>query len=185
MKPGLIYDKKSIASALNEAINHFNQYINSLDKSRFENSPPGKWNAGQQLDHLIRSIKPLNLAYALPGFILKAMFGEANRNSKTYSALAEKYKLKLAAGGKASGRFLPPSIAFESKGKLCKRYNHEKEKLLRKIEKISETDLDKYILPHPLLGRLTLREMLFFTIHHNEHHLELVKKYSAAQIVRK
>ena len=36
-------------------------------------------------------------------------------------------------------------------------------------------DLDKYVLPHPLLGKVTLREMLYFTIHHNEHHLELLK----------
>ena len=178
-----IYDKKSITSALNEAIDNFYQFVNFLDIDRFEKSPPGKWNAGQHLDHLIRSIKPLNIAYGLPGFILKVMFGVANRNSKTYSALVDKYELKLAAGGKASGRFLPPLVKFESKGKLCKEYKHQKEKLISKIEKFSETDLDKYILPHPLLGKLTLREMLFFTIHHNEHHLKLIKFYSASQII--
>jgi hypothetical protein len=30
--------------------------------------------------------------------------------------------------------------------------------------------LDLLILPHPLLGKLTLREMLYFTLYHVEHH---------------
>jgi len=51
---------------------------------------------------------------------------------------------------------------------------------VKKIKNYNEANLDKYIIPHPLLGKLTLREMLFFTIHHNEHHLDLIKKYSSA-----
>jgi hypothetical protein len=31
-----------------------------------------------------------------------------------------------------------------------------------------------YRLPHPLLGKLTVREMLFFTVYHNAHHLDQV-----------
>jgi hypothetical protein len=26
------------------------------------------------------------------------------------------------------------------------------------------------VLPHPLLGKLTIREMLYFTVYHGEHH---------------
>jgi hypothetical protein len=33
-----------------------------------------------------------------------------------------------------------------------------------------EEDLDRYRLPHPLLGKLTVREMLLFTVYHNYHH---------------
>jgi|SRR5882672_10633400 len=55
--------------------------------------------------------------------------------------------------------------------------------LIAKIEKQSEADLDKYILLHPLLGKLILREMLYFTIHHNEHHLELLKSRVAYKSV--
>ena len=62
--------------------------------------------------------------------------------------------------------------------KLIKKYVLHKEKLIAKIEKQTESDLDKYILPHPLLGKVTLREMLYFTIHHNEHHLELLRNRS-------
>jgi hypothetical protein len=30
-------------------------------------------------------------------------------------------------------------------------------------------------LPHPLLGKLTLREMIYFTIYHVQHHHKLVQ----------
>jgi hypothetical protein len=170
-----IHDKPQIIAALNEKVDEFNRYISSLNKEQFEASPNGKWSAGQNLDHLIRAIKPLQIAYGLPKFVLSIFFGKANRTSRTYDELVIKYKTKLAAGGKASGPFIPPAVNFQKKEALIKRYADQKQKLISKIENQSEADLDKYILPHPLLGKLTLREMLYFTIHHNEHHLELLK----------
>lgn len=170
-----IQTKDQIAAALKRNVTVFNDFIASLDKEQFEATPNGKWSAGQNLDHLIRSIKPLQMAYGLPKFVLGILFGKANRPSKTYDELVNKYKTKLVAGGRASGPFIPPAVSFEKKDELIKSYAQQKRKLIIKIEKQKEEALDKYILPHPLLGKLTLREMLFFTIHHNEHHLELLK----------
>jgi hypothetical protein len=169
-----INNKLEIIAALNEKVNAFNQFILPMNKEQFEATPGGKWSAGQNLDHLIRSIKPLQLAYTLPKFVLKMMFGKTNRPSRTYDELVVKYKTKLAAGGQASGPFIPPVILIEKKDALLKKYEEQKQKLIAKIQKQNEEDLDVYILPHPLLGKLTLREMLFFTIHHNEHHLEIL-----------
>jgi DinB superfamily len=169
-------NKLEIIAALNKNIDLFNQHIASLNKEQFESTPEGKWSAGQNLEHLYRSIKPLTLAYALPGFILKLMFGKANRPSKTFEELVAKYKNKLAAGGRASGRFIPPIVLFTDKEALIKKYNHQKEKLIQKTNGWSEEKLDQYILPHPLLGKITLREMLYFTIYHNEHHLKIVQR---------
>jgi hypothetical protein len=47
-------------------------------------------------------------------------------------------------------------------------------KLCLSLDTYSEDELDQYILPHPLLGKLTLREMLFFTIYHVKHHENLI-----------
>ena len=171
-----VYNKSEIIVALDKNITEFNNYILSLDKDQFEISPEGKWSAGQNLEHLIRAIKPLQPAFGLPKFILKIFFGKANRPSKSYEDLVAKYKSKLAGGGKASGPYIPPLVHFKNKEALVKKYELQKQKLIRKTEKQKENELDKYILPHPLLGKITLREMLFFTIYHNEHHLEILKQ---------
>ncbi len=63
----------------------------SLNKEQFENTSGGKWSAGQNLYHLILSIQPLQSAFSLPKFILSFLFGKANRQSKSYEALVEKY----------------------------------------------------------------------------------------------
>ena len=170
-----IHEKPQIIFALNENIDAFNKYISTLNKEQFEATPGGKWSAGQNLDHLIRAVKPLQPAYSLPKVALRILFGKTNRPSRTYDELVAKYKAKLAAGGRASGPFIPPFISFEKKDLLIKKYTALKQKLIAKIQKQNEKDLDVYILPHPLLGKVTLREMLYFTIHHNEHHLELLK----------
>jgi len=173
-----VYNKQELSSALEEKVNAFNNYVASLNKEQFEANPGDKWSAGQNLDHLIRSIRPLQLAYSLPKFILRIAFGKANRPSRSYEEIVQKYVSKLATGGRASGPFIPPVILFEQKDSLIKKYTRHKKKLTGKIGNHSEEDLDKYILPHPLLGKVTLREMIFFTIHHNEHHLETLKSRS-------
>ena len=170
-----IQSKEEIIVALNEKVDAFISHISALNSQQFEMTPNEKWSAGQNLDHLIRSIQPLQLAYSLPKFMLKLLFGKANRPSKTYEELVAKYKAKLAAGGRASRRFVPPIIYADKKTTLLSTYQKQKQKLISKIKNTNEKDLDLYILPHPLLGKITLREMLFFTIYHNEHHLEILR----------
>ena len=40
----------------------------------------------------------------------------------------------------------------------------------------SEGDLDRVRLPHPLLGTLTVREMLLFALYHGLHHVNSVAR---------
>ena len=136
----------------------------------------GKWTAGQHLDHIIRSVKPLNQGLMLPGFLLKIIFGKANRASKTYEELVAKYQLKLSQGGKATAAFIPPKITAAQKEQLLNILQKRSSKLCRQVNGFSEAQLDNLIAPHPLLGKLTLREMLYFTAYHVQHHRELVEK---------
>lgn len=155
----------------------FINYIQSLNEVDFNAALPGKWNAGQQIDHIIRAVKPLTQAFMLPGFMLKIMFGSANRTGKSYEALVEKYKNKLSEGGRASGQFIPPVRTFDERKKLVATLQKLVNKLKNQVNKYSENDLDFLILPHPLLGRVTLREMLYFTIYHVAHHHRLTEEY--------
>jgi DinB superfamily len=83
---------------------------------------------------------------------------------------------KLAKGGQASGRFVPKEISPQEKPLLPKAIMHYTNELCKKLEKLSEEELDTYLLPHPLLGKLTFREMLYFTAYHAEHHHLIAKR---------
>src|SRR5262245_23896301 len=123
----MIQDKDQIIAALNEKVDAFNNFISPLNKEQFEVMPGDKWSAGQNLDHLIRTIKTLQLADRLPKFILKWKFGKTNRPSRGYDELVTKYKTKLAAGGRAIGQFIPPAISYEQKDELLKTYEEQKQ----------------------------------------------------------
>lgn len=169
-------NKEQLAQLLQTNHTQFIQQLEVLKDDDFCYAPEGKWSAAQQLDHIVRSVSPVNMALGIPKFIVQWKFGMANRPSKSFDALIEKYNLKLSAGGKASGRFVPPTVTANKKEQLLARLNTLVVKLSAKTIKHSEDSLDKYILPHPLLGKLTFREMLYFTAYHVEHHGRLIEK---------
>lgn len=155
---------------LKESYVHFIGTINRVSDTDFTKSVNQKWTAGQQLDHIIKSVAPVNQAFALPGFVLKLSFGKANRPSRTYDQLVTKYQAKLSEGGIAPGRFVPASISVSQRTALISKLEKLVGSLSARIEGFSEKQLDLLILPHPLLGKLTLREMIYFTIYHAAHH---------------
>jgi hypothetical protein len=46
----------------------------------------------------------------------------------------------------------------------------------RPFRRWPEAKLDAIQLPHPLLGNLTVREMLFFTLFHQSHHMDVIRR---------
>lgn len=163
-------NKQQIISLLQKNHIDFTDYIKSLREEDFLFTIDNKWTAGRQAEHILRSIKPVKFAFTLPLFLLNLIFGKANRASRTYEHLLERYKEKLAAGGRASGRFIPQPVAFADKEKICIEILAVNNAICNKVNSCTEEALENYILPHPLLGKLTLREMLYFNILHVEHH---------------
>ena len=63
------------------------------------------------------------------------------------------------------------------KEKVLDSFNKSMEILICTINnKWKDSQLDQYLAPHPLLGKLTLRELCYFTIYHTEHHLHIIKE---------
>ncbi len=168
-------DKKFIETLLRTHADDLVSFVNTQSASQFIETPGGKWSVGQNLDHLNKSLSPVNLALRLPRFVLRVLFGKPNRTPRTYDELVDRYHQKLAAGGRASGQFIPPSINADKKDKLIEKFRKETIAMSKLMNHSQENQLDNYLLPHPLLGKLTLREMLFFSVYHIKHHMELLK----------
>lgn len=164
-------DKATIITKLDRNYSGFADFVGPMPEADFVFSLNGeKWSAGQQADHLCRSLAPLNKGLKAPEFVLKTMFGKSDHPSATYDELVARYREALSAGGSAPEPFRPDAIAFEEKDRIVEELRQQVETLCRNIEKFDEEKLDLLVLPHPLLGKLTLREMFYFTIYHAEHH---------------
>jgi hypothetical protein len=168
-------NKDEIIHQSKKIFNDFSEYCLALPNDVLFFQPADKWSAAQNVDHLVRSMKRTHLAYSLPKFITRMFIGKPNRPSKTYDELVAKYKLKLQQGGKASGSFIPSEVR-ENKLKLINNWTMIVSKYILTLDKKwNDGTLDKYIAPHPLLGKITLRELCYFTIYHTEHHLNIIK----------
>ena len=164
-----------IQQKLIENHRRFTDYIESLPGDVFGISRNGKWSPAQHLDHIRRSVQPLAQGFRLPKWLIKMIFGRSNRPGRTYDELVLKYTRKLEEGGRASGRFIPKEISLGQKKKLISSLNTDVQSLTRNLNKFTESELENIVLPHPLLGKLTIKEMMYFTIYHAEHHLKLTE----------
>ena len=167
--------KSTIITSLNDAVNQFNALILSLNQNEFETNFNDKWSAGQDLVHLIKLLRILNIAYTIPKPILHILYGVNKKESRTFEHLSTLYKTALAGGAKSPALYLPKPVLFNAKNDLIKKHVILNQLFISKFNKITESDLDKYQLPHPILGKVTLRELGAFTSFHTEHHFELLK----------
>ncbi len=147
----------------------FANFIAAQSEPNFSFATDGKWNAGQQLGHIVLSVAALNHAINNPKYLQPLAEMLPQRPPMDFGALVALYN-QLVTGAQAPPRFIPDSIQFEQKEKLVQEMTNAIEELCNHMDDYSESDLDKLTLPHPRLGRLSIREMLFFTIHHAAHH---------------
>ncbi len=169
---------KDLINNKHEALFHF---LATHNDQKWNKGPEGKWTTGQHIVHLIQSAKPLNKALGIPKFVLQYKFGKANRPCRSYDDLVSRYLAKLA---KVNGQVVSPysnNIPISSpieKEKLILELTNQKNILLKKVDKLSDKQLDKYLIPHPAMGRMILREIIMWSAYHVEHHHKiLVQKY--------
>lgn len=136
------------------------------------------WSPAETVRHLSKSTRPVVKALTMPKILLRVRFGKPGRASLTYDALRARYLDALAAGGEA-GRFAPSRRAENDLGArraIMAELGRVNAELRTAISRWSERKLDRLQLPHPLLGKLTVREMLFFTLYHHRHHIGVVER---------
>jgi len=173
-------DKQSIADILEEKNQNLLTWLEKQDPEKWQKGPEGKWTTGQQALHLLQSIKPLNDALSMPKFLLRYKFGKANREVRDYETVVQRYqdRLKEAQGRtfKGSQNMKVPNL--KEKEYILTRLQVENKKLQYKTKKMSDKNLDTLILPHPLMGKMPVREIIMWTAYHIEHHTKtLQEKY--------
>lgn len=171
-------NKVEIKARLEESYQEYLAFVGKLSHDEYEYAPDGKWNAGEQTLHLIKSVKPIAKGLGLPKFILKFKFGKTNRPSRSYDEIVEKYRNKLEGNRyEAPAAFSPSTVRFTQASELDKKLRIQIETVEKKLSNWTEEQLDDFIVPHPLLGKITVRELFYFTIYHAHHHQLLIKQY--------
>ena len=177
MNKDTLWAKEDILESLRQHHDNFNELIAGLPDSAFTFSWNEKWTPGQQFTHIRKSVAPVAFAFRIPKFLLRFQFGVANRPSRSYDDLVARY-LKALTNNKAVApkAFRPPEVPFKNREHEIRRYKTAIQQLVRAAQKCSDKDLEYYVVPHPLIGKLTLREILFFCIYHVQHHQNITQE---------
>jgi hypothetical protein len=166
--------QSEILNKLEEEFSDIEKTASSFTEDQFFQNPiPGKWSAAQNLEHLFMSTRPLAGLFATPE-VMAEKWGRSNKPSCSYDEVVEVYLQRVGNVGAGIPAFTPQDTEL-TKGEQIIKFDLVNEKLVDRAAKLSEADLDTYQAPHPLIGLLTVREFLYFTLYHSKRHHGAIK----------
>lgn len=154
--------------ALVLAFSEVEALFSQVDNAKINFKPTEKWSFGEEMVHLILSTNGTALVLSSPDERLLP----SDHPSRSYDGIVEEYKAKL---------LLNPTIGQSIADKERKQYKGEELKAsfasagqsaLSALKNWDEAKADQWMVwKHPLLGKMTAREMIYFTVYHTRHHL--------------
>lgn len=168
-------DKVTIIKSIEETVIQFNEFVSKLKKDEFEININDKWSAGQDLVHLIKVLRIVNIGFTLPKPVLRLMYGINKNDTRSFEHLQQLYKNALAGGAKAPTIYIPKPVTYQEKDNLIQKHESLNKSFIHKLNNHTQFELDCYRLPHPILGKISLGELAVFTSFHTSHHLDLLK----------
>lgn len=150
-------------------------YVNILPDGQFLHTANGKWTPGQQMAHVYLTLVPISQALISKEYI-QNKFGIIDRQTMSYEQVIDIYKKGLSAGGKAPEQYLPQDVTIDQKNENSEKLLTILDAIQQQIAAYTEEELDTLVLPHPFLGKLTLRELFYLMSYHPLHHLEQTEK---------
>lgn len=154
----------------------FIEVANALSEEQFTRQIGEKWSVAEVMQHLYLSARPVVRLMTGPRDVL-LQWGKPEWPSRTYEVIDATYQKVLSMGVKAPPTMTPRTEdMLANKNTIMERFTSVYTALTAAIGSWSDQELDEYVIPHPALGKLTVREMLHFTSAHTRHHLRLLPK---------
>ena len=175
--------RDEIRSAHRDQQREIGAFVDRLSIDEFH-APQGEhWSPAGHLRHLSKSERAVSGGLEQPRVAL-LVFGRAKNGSRGFDEVVASYRAALDAGGKA-GSFGPsdevPELSPEDwRAAIMERWQESGRRLRKALLGWSEEHLDVYRLPHPLIGKLTLRELMLWNLYHNAHHARRIAERAAA-----
>jgi hypothetical protein len=167
--------KEDIKEALISIFDELNGYLKTVDDATFKKTINGKWSIAQNTDHLTLSNFITNLSLNIPKVVLKQLYDTNNGTCQNYDEVVWRYQRSLSGGAKATFPFQPKISMVPIRFLVEKLWENSAKELLQSMDSWTEEELDTYLIPHPIIGKITVRELLFFTVYHIQHHLNTIQ----------
>ncbi|MGB1286326.1 MAG: DinB family protein [Aggregatilineales bacterium] len=171
-----IQSREHIADALAIVAEQISTDVSAMTDAQFNAGTEFPWSAAGYLKHLLITMKMFGRGFRMSQEQLATQFGvNDSGESKTFDELVVMYDAKMATGWQAPTPVVPvnyrmPEGIADEKACLLETWQTVNQQILDLLQNWSEADLDTYQIPHQAIGVITMREMLFFNVHHNREH---------------
>jgi hypothetical protein len=176
-----LHSRDEILRALAASEREVAAFFSSLTDDELIARVGSAWTSAEQLDHLNLAVRAVARGFSMRPWLLRMLFGRAGSPSRGFDEVRDTYRSGLARGAGAARDYLPRReqlAAAEVAGRraeLVARWARVNAAVRHALSRWHESDLDRVRLPHPILGKITAREMLFFMLYHNGHHVAAAK----------
>lgn len=167
-------NKSEIITNLNSAHSAF--WDTAIHLPNANVSINGKWSVAQNVEHINIALLRLSNYLALPKSSIEGNFGLSDRVSVNNKELIKTYLNAMANGVKATAAFIPELNLETNITELVGQGKDLLDAFISNLQNWSEEELERYNCPHPVFGKITVREILYFTIYHVQHHNKIIKK---------
>jgi hypothetical protein len=168
-----IYSKPQIVGAFRAHAVELPEFLGTVPADVFAQGSTEQWGPAHHVEHLISVATRVGAAVSNKS----ALPPREPARSRDFATVRDLYLATLAQ---------VPAETLKSFGARVQVAPSEQETLLRTqssarlaaaltalsdaVDGWSDDELDAYGMPHPILGVLSVREMLLFTLYHNTHH---------------
>ena len=170
--------KPEIIDALKSNADSIVEFFSSLPDRQFFDGDPDHWSPAHHVRHLTDACASLERAMRSTRLPL-----HATGRSRTYAEIRDAATDSLMATPKdrllEMGRtvVIPPGARQEE---VVRSFAAASAAVRAAAAAWTQDDMDRHAVLHPLIGELTVREMMLFFVVHERHHLKLVRTRLAA-----
>jgi len=171
--------RDTLVAALAEVDEQASALWRSFSPEEFFARPAGGgWSPAQNVTHLRAGTVPITWTLKTPKPLLTVLFGKARSASRSFEVIRDRYQ-RVLASGRGAGPFTPrkkrmPRDPAQAQAQSLEAWQPLIPRLSAGIVTWPQEDLDRYRVLHPLIGKLTVLEMLYFTLYHLAHHANVV-----------
>jgi hypothetical protein len=167
-----------LVSEFTTAKNDLYEFYTSIPENLFFSKPENGWSPFENTKHLNTSTSVVSLFLRKELKFLLLLFGHSD-SKKSMQEIIKNYNEKLNSGSGAgvfSPFFATSDIDIDKKKSEINSLLQSLQDLINVLPSWSEQELDSTNIIHPILGILSVREMLYFSLYHLYHHSSKVQQ---------
>jgi hypothetical protein len=178
IQPENPYSREEILSCLAVLQKEVEYFFQKVPPGLFFSHSLGGWSVGENISHLTFTANMLALSFKIPKIFFRILYGRPKEESSFLdwkNIFFEKLKISQDAGIYAPAIESSPRDPSHKSIILIREWNNACINLVSTLEMITETELSKYRIQHPLMGRVSFREACYLHILHILHHTSKIE----------